>query len=378
MGVGERWLFDQEPGCGSAEGDEDDGEQGGAPGVDAVEAGGDDDLDDGPVEDVGAVGEVSPAGGALDDGKQERGAHGEGGDGDGAGEEPAGVGVQGEEECGAGHQELAVLHEEGLMVLDERADHEEGELTGELDGELGVFGGGEQAEGDGGGEEGPEDGIAMEPTAEPDDDRDREVEHDFDLDGPERAVHDGVGVGLEDAFDARVEVVGEAEVGEQELADVEAAGGCGDGEAEDRGEPVAGKDAPGALAGVVGERGAALVAGEDEEAGDGEETFDGDVKAEQARDDREGLVLADGVAVEQHDHAGEEEADDIEVVLAHWACVPWKREMAKLKPGDVRCGQGRAPSDERGRARSGSGRESENGEAYPELLMRGCDQALAE
>ena len=128
-------------------------------------------------------------------------------------------------------------------------------------------------------------GFALEAAAEPDDDWHGEVEHDLDLDGPEGAVHDVGGVVGEDAVDAGVEVVGEGKVGEQKRADVGAAGGEGDDEAEERGEPVAGEDAPGALAGVVGEAGAALIAGQDKEAGDREEALNGDVETEEARDD---------------------------------------------------------------------------------------------
>ena len=74
----------------------------------AIDACGDDELNDGPVQNVGAVGEVSPARGAFDDGKQQACAESEGGDGCGAEDKPAGGLVSDPKQDGGGGDPLAI------------------------------------------------------------------------------------------------------------------------------------------------------------------------------------------------------------------------------------------------------------------------------
>lgn len=155
------------------------------------EAEGDEALEDGVVEDVGSVGEVSPTGGADDVREDEAGTEGEGGDGEWTEEEPSGVKVQDVEEGGGEHDPAAVTLELRQVVVDERADEEEAELAGKLDGDRLVRGEDHPVK-NRGEDAGEEDGIAMEAAAEPDQDRDAAVEGHFGFDGPERAVHGGV------------------------------------------------------------------------------------------------------------------------------------------------------------------------------------------
>ena len=201
------------------------------------------------------------------------------------------------------------------VVVDERADHEERKLAGKLEGERVVVGH-QDAVDDGEREEGPEDGVAMEAAAKPDDDGDGDVEHHLDLDGPEGAVHAVLGVVGEDAGDGTAEEVQEGKVADEEASDMKLAVAEGDEETECRREPVAGEDAGGALDPVVAQGRAALPAGEDEEAGDGEEAFDGEVAAEVAGEWSEDRRTADVSHVEEDDHGGEQQTHDVEVVLS--------------------------------------------------------------
>ena len=158
----------------------------------------------------------------------------------------------------------------------------------------------------------------METATEPDENGDSAVEGYFDLDSPERAVHGGVaGVGLEDARDTGVEEVQEAEVADEEAADMIVPCGEGDGETEQGGEPVAGKDSEGAVGEVLAERSAAFVAGEDEETRDGEEAFDGDTRVEKSGEDEERSVLGEIPAVDEDDREGQEQANDVKVIRPH-------------------------------------------------------------
>ena len=215
------------------------------------ETDGDEALKDGVVEDVSSVGEVSPTGGADDVREDEAGSEGEGGDGEWAEEEPSGVKVQDVEERGGEHDRATVALELRQVVVDECADEEEAELSGELDGER-LVGGKENAVKNREEDAGDENGVAMEAAAYPDEDGNGAVEGHFDLDGPESAVHGGVaGVGLEDAGDAGVEEVQEGEVTDEKFSDLKVPGGEGDGEAEQSGEPIAGEDAEGAIGEVL-------------------------------------------------------------------------------------------------------------------------------
>ena len=99
------------------------------------ESEGDEALDDGVVEDVGTVGEVSPAGGTDDVRKNEACSEGEGGDGEWTEEEPTRVQVKDVKERGGEHDPAAVAFELRQVVVDEGPDEEEAELAGELDAE---------------------------------------------------------------------------------------------------------------------------------------------------------------------------------------------------------------------------------------------------
>jgi hypothetical protein len=222
--------------------------------------------------------------------------------------------VQAEEHGGDEHQVLAIAHEGSVVIVHERAGEEEAEHAGKLDGGVRLLD--QEAIGDGRAEERDEDGVAVELAAEPYDEGHGYVEHHLDLDGPEGAVHGGDGVVLEDAGDAGGVEVGEGEIADEELADVEAAVAEGDDEAEDGGKPVAGEDAGGALHRVVAEGGGALVAREDQEAGDGEEAFDGEAAGEHLGKDLQGRLRAEVMGVEEHDRFREQEADDVEVIVA--------------------------------------------------------------
>ena len=158
----------------------------------------------------------------------------------------------------------------------------------------------------------------METAAKPHQYRDAAVEGHFGFDGPKSAVHGGVaGVGLEDAGDAGVEEVQEGQVADEEATNLKMSGGEGDGEAEQSGEPVAGKDAEGAIGEVLAKRGAAFVAGEDEEAGDREEAFDGDASVEESGEDEKGRVLGEIPGVNEDDGEGQEQANDVEIIRSH-------------------------------------------------------------
>jgi len=132
----QRGLLNAEPREDCTYGDEYEDEAYGRPGMNGEEACGDDELDDGPMQDVRAVGEVSPAGGAFDMRHEEASAEDEDADGGGTEEEPVRPDVQTVREDGEDGQQLAVFSEEVEVVEDERADQEEGELTGELDDKL--------------------------------------------------------------------------------------------------------------------------------------------------------------------------------------------------------------------------------------------------
>ena len=179
----EGWLLYEEPGEACGGGDQEKSGAEAEPGVKLEESEGDEALEDGVVEDVGSVGEVSPTGGADDVRKDEAGSKGEGGDGEWAKEEPSSVKVQDVEERGGEHDPTAVALELRQVVVDKRADEEEAELAGELDGDR-LMRGEDHAVEDREEDAGEEDGIAMETAAEPDEDGNGAVEGYFDLDGP--------------------------------------------------------------------------------------------------------------------------------------------------------------------------------------------------
>ena len=114
-----------------------------------------------------------------------------------------------------------------------------------------------------------------------------------------------------------MEEVQEGEVADEKFSDLKVPGGEGDGEAEQGGEPVAGEDAEGAVGEVLAERVAALVAGEDEKAGDCEEPFDGDTGVEEFGEDEKGRALGEIPGVNEDDGESQEQANDVEVIRPH-------------------------------------------------------------
>jgi hypothetical protein len=315
--MGEGRLLHHEPGDERGKRHEQESGEKTEPGLDTEEARGDHQLNDRIVQDVGSIRKISPAGRAFDMRQQQAGSECERRDRQGTEDEPAGPLQECKGKCGRGHEHRAVTLEPGHVVVDQRTHHEEAELAGKLNCNR-LMAGKTDAIDDRQDEQGQKYGIALQAAAGPDDQRHREVKHNLDLDGPERAVHGVVlRIVFKDAWNAVLQEVGKGKIGEEESAHIETMEREGDREAEEGRQPVAGKDAPAAIGKILFQRRATLVAGEDEEARDREEPLDGDLSVDHAIERRQGLRFAEIVTVVQDDSGREDETNNVEVILTH-------------------------------------------------------------
>src|SRR5665213_380581 len=103
-----------------------------------------------------------------------------------------------------------------------------------------------------------------------------------------------------------------------------------DEQAENSRKPIAGKDSVSAVGEIFAERGASLVTGEDEEAGDREKAFDGKVGVQHAEDDEEGAARTEVGTMDEHDNCREKEPNDIKVVITHQEAGFRRRDIRQL------------------------------------------------
>ena len=278
------------------------------------------------MKNVGAVGKVSEAGYPAHGRQQESGGEHQERDTEGA------QGKDIPETADSAGQQRYCPHEARVPLkpieveIDGGAYKEEGELAGKLNGE-GMVSPGIQNHAV---QKGQEKAATKRPCgaqapAEPYQNGDEEVKHDFHFDRPKSSVYGGQVIVGKDSGQVGMQKGGESKI----RGDVLPGGGGGDkagqgyggnGGAENQcikqGQPIAGQDALGAAAEVAGGGARAVPAGHDEAAADGEEALDGHLRVNPTAQKGERRREAQVGGMDENDRPGEAKPEQIEVVLA--------------------------------------------------------------